>query len=97
MTHAVSRAPLVLSLDIETPRYKWTIASIILLACAAQIFAGTSLNLAIPRLMLTFGTDLATTQWVATALLHESFLTPPSSFGLSSAECVRLRLKTIYI
>jgi len=79
MTQAAPRAPLqtVFSLDTQTPRYKWFVASTILLACAAQIFAGTSLNLTIPRLMLTFGTDLATTQWVATGFLVSRTLMIP--------------------
>jgi DHA2 family multidrug resistance protein len=67
----------ILPLDTQTPRYKWFVASIVLLACAAQIFAGTSLNIAIPRLMLTFGTDLATTQWVATGFLVARTLVIP--------------------
>jgi MFS transporter, DHA2 family, multidrug resistance protein len=67
----------LLPLDRQTPRYKWTVASIIILACATQIFAGTSLNIAIPRLMLTFGTDLATTQWVATGFLVSRTLVIP--------------------
>ena len=79
MTPAAQRVDprAVLSLDSQAPRYKWFVASIILLACAAQIFAGTSLNLAIPRLMLTFGTDLATTQWVATGFLVSRTLVIP--------------------
>lgn len=86
MTQAAPRAPLqtVFSLDTQTPRYKWFVASTILLACAAQIFAGTSLNLTIPRLMLTFGTDLATTQWVATGFLVSRTLMIPLLGWLSS-------------
>ena len=67
----------LLSLDTQTPRYKWIVAGIVMLACATQIFAGTSLNIAIPRLMLTFGTDLATTQWVATGFLVARTLVIP--------------------
>ena len=67
----------ILPLDRQTPRYKWLVASIILLACATQIFAGTSLNIAIPRLMVTFGTDLASTQWVATGFLVARTLVIP--------------------
>jgi DHA2 family multidrug resistance protein len=79
MTQAAQRvySRSVFPLDSQAPRYKWYVASIILLACAAQIFAGTSLNLAIPRLMLTFGTDLATTQWVATGFLVSRTLVIP--------------------
>jgi len=36
------RSRTILLLDRQTPRYKWLVASIILLACATQIFAGTS-------------------------------------------------------
>jgi DHA2 family multidrug resistance protein len=71
------RSRTILPLDRQTPRYKWLVASIILLACATQIFAGTSLNIAIPRLMVTFGTDLAATQWVATGFLVSRTLVIP--------------------
>ena len=67
----------LLSLNTQTPRYKWLVAGIVLLACATQIFSGTSLNIAIPRLMVTFGTDLATTQWVATGFLVTRTLVIP--------------------
>lgn len=79
MTQAAPRFPLpsVLSLDPQTPQYKWLVAGIILLASATQIFAGTSLHLAIPRLMATFGTDLAATQWVATSFLITRTLSIP--------------------
>lgn len=66
-----------LRLDPQAPHYKWLIAGVILLASATQIFAGTSLNLAIPRLMVTFGTDLAATQWVATGFLVTRTLVIP--------------------
>ena len=66
-----------LPLDTQTPRYKWLVAGIIVLACATQIFAGTSLNIAIPRLMAAFGTDLADTQWVATGFLIARTLVIP--------------------
>jgi len=67
----------LLSLNTQTPRYKWLVAGIVLLTCATQIFSGTSLNVAIPRLMVTFGTDLATTQWVATGFLVTRTLVIP--------------------
>jgi hypothetical protein len=35
----------LLSLNTQTPRYKWLVAGIVLLACATQIFSGTSLNI----------------------------------------------------
>ncbi len=53
----------VLRLDRQAPYYKWLVASIVLLAGGTQVFTGTSVNLAIPRLMAVFGTDLASTQW----------------------------------
>lgn len=67
----------LLALDTDAPRYKWLVASIVLLACATQIFSGTSLNIVIPHLMVTFGTDLATTQWVATGFLVTRTLVIP--------------------
>jgi MFS transporter, DHA2 family, multidrug resistance protein len=79
MAQAAQRAlpHTILLLDTQTPRYKWLVAGIVLLACATQIFAGTSLNIAIPRLMVTFGTDLPTTQWVATGFLVTRTLVIP--------------------
>ena len=79
MVQAAQRAQpqTILLLDTQTPRYKWLVAGIVLIACAAQIFAGTSLNIAIPHLMVTFGTDLATTQWVATGFLVTRTLVIP--------------------
>jgi hypothetical protein len=35
----------LLSLNPQTPHYKWLVAGIVLLACATQIFSGTSLNM----------------------------------------------------
>jgi len=67
----------ILPIDTQTPHYKWLVAGIILLAGATQIFAGTSLNIAIPRLMVSFGTDLAATQWVATGFLVARTLVIP--------------------
>ena len=67
----------ILPIDTQTSHYKWLVASIVLFAGATQIFAGTSLNIAIPRLMVTFGTDLAATQWVATGFLVARTLVIP--------------------
>ncbi len=53
--------------DTETSYYKWLVAGTVLLAGATQTFAGNSVNLAIPRIMAAFGTDLTTTQWVSTS------------------------------
>ena len=65
-----------LRLDTQAPYYKWLVASIVLLAGGTQTFAGTSINIIIPRLMAAFGTDLGTTQWVATGfLLTRTFIT----------------------
>ena len=64
-----ARASTVLALDTEAPSYKWLVAAIVLVAGGTQTFAGNSVNLAIPRLMAAFGTDLATTQWVTTGFL----------------------------
>jgi EmrB/QacA subfamily drug resistance transporter len=79
MAQAAQRAHshTILLLDTQTPRYKWLVTGIIIMACATQIFAGTSLNIAIPRLMVTFGTDLPTTQWVATGFLVARTLVIP--------------------
>src|SRR4029450_2516805 len=74
---AQSQSWTILPIDTQTPGYKWLVAGIVLLAGATQIFAGTSLNIAIPRLMITFGTDLASTQWVATGFLVSRTLVIP--------------------
>jgi DHA2 family multidrug resistance protein len=49
----------------------------VLLAGATQTFAGNSVNLAIPHIMAAFGTDLATTQWIATSFLITRTLMVP--------------------
>jgi MFS family permease len=43
------------------------VAAIVLIAEGTNTFAGNSINLAVPRLMAHFGTDLAETQWVSTS------------------------------
>lgn len=73
-----ARAPYtILALDTQAPGYKWLVAAIVLLAGGTQTFAGNSVNLAIPRLMAAFGTDLATTQWVTTGFLITRTLVIP--------------------
>ncbi|ETX00386.1 MAG: hypothetical protein ETSY2_39185 [Candidatus Entotheonella gemina] len=67
----------LLPLNTQTPQYKWLITAILLLAGGTQTFAGNSVNLAIPRLMAAFGTDLATTQWVTTGFLITRTLVIP--------------------
>ncbi|ETX08503.1 MAG: hypothetical protein ETSY2_05005, partial [Candidatus Entotheonella gemina] len=66
-----------LRLDTQSAHYKWLVAGIVLVAGATQTFAGTSVNIIIPRLMSAFGTDLGTTQWVATAFLLTRTLVMP--------------------
>jgi DHA2 family multidrug resistance protein len=67
----------MLALDTQAPGYKWLVATILLVAGGTQTFAGNSVNLAIPRLMAAFGTDLATTQWVTTGFLIARTLVIP--------------------
>jgi DHA2 family multidrug resistance protein len=67
----------LLQFDTDAPRYKWLVAGIVLIAAATQTFAGNSVNLAIPRLMAAFGTNLATAQWVATGFLITRTLVIP--------------------
>jgi DHA2 family multidrug resistance protein len=67
----------VVGLNRQTPYYKWLVTGTVLLAGATQTFAGNSVNLAIPRMMAAFGTDLATTQWVATTFLIARTLMVP--------------------
>ena len=61
----------------QTTYYKWLVTGTVLLGGATQTFAGNSVNLAIPRIMAAFGTDLATAQWVATTFLIARTLMVP--------------------
>jgi EmrB/QacA subfamily drug resistance transporter len=67
----------ILRLDTQAAYYKWLVAGIVMVAGATQSSASTSVNLIIPHLMATFGTDLATTQWVATGFLLARTLIMP--------------------
>lgn len=67
----------ILPLNRQAPYYKWLVAGIVLIAAMTQTFAGNSVNLAIPRLMAAFGTNLATAQWIATGFLITRTLMVP--------------------
>jgi DHA2 family multidrug resistance protein len=67
----------IVQVDMQAPYYKWLVAGIVLLAGGTQTFAGNSVNLAIPRLMAAFGTDLAAAQWVTTSFLISRTLIIP--------------------
>lgn len=75
--HEHTQPSTVLRLDTQAPHYKWVVAAVILLAEGTGTFAGNSVNLAIPRLMAAFGTDLAATQWVTTGFLIARTLVIP--------------------
>lgn len=77
ITAESSQSYTLLALDTQAPGYKWLVAAIVLVAGATQTFAGNSVNLAMPRLMAAFGTDLATTQWVTTGFLITRTLVIP--------------------
>jgi DHA2 family multidrug resistance protein len=77
MDDATPLPPVVWRLSQRT-YYKWLVAGTVLLAGATQTFAGNSVNLAIPRIMAAFGTDLATAQWVATTFLIARTLMVPA-------------------
>jgi EmrB/QacA subfamily drug resistance transporter len=62
---------------MQAPHYKWLVVSLIMLSTLTQTFAGNSVNLAIPRLMAAFGTDLATAQWITTGFLITRALIVP--------------------
>ena len=74
---ATSQPKTFLQIDPQSSHYKWLVAAVVLVAGATQTFAGTSINLIIPRLMAAFGSDLATTQWVATGFLLTRTLIMP--------------------
>lgn len=76
-TTTASAPTTYLRLDTQAAHYKWLVAAIVLVAGATQTFAGTSVNIIIPRLMSAFGTDLGATQWVATAFLLTRTLVMP--------------------
>jgi MFS transporter, DHA2 family, multidrug resistance protein len=57
----------ILPIDTQASHYKWLVAAIVLIAEGTNTFAGNSINLAMPRLMDHFGTDLGATQWVSTS------------------------------
>lgn len=73
-----SQQQTVLRIDIQARHYKWLVAAVVLVAEGTQTFAGNSINLAIPRLMADFGTDLTTTQWVATGFQITRTLVVPT-------------------
>ena len=77
ITDTRRHATTLLALDTQAPSYKWLVAAVVLLAGGTQTFAGNSVNLAMPRLMAAFGTDLATTQWVTTGFLIARTLVIP--------------------
>jgi DHA2 family multidrug resistance protein len=76
MAYTIQAQP-VLQVNTQAVYYKWLVAGTVLLAGATQTFAGNSINLAIPHIMAAFGTDLATTQWVATGFLIARTLMVP--------------------
>ncbi|MCZ6875973.1 MAG: DHA2 family efflux MFS transporter permease subunit [bacterium] len=76
-TTPASQPTTLLRLNTEAKHYKWLVATIVLVAGATQTFAGTSINLVIPRMMAAFDTDLATTQWVVTGWLLARTLVMP--------------------
>lgn len=67
----------ILRVDTQAPHYKWLVAAIVVIGGATQVFAGSSVNLAIPRIMATFGAELATAQWIATGFLLARTLIMP--------------------
>ncbi len=68
----------LLQVDTQAAYYKWLVAGTVLLAGATQTFGGgSSVTLAIPRIMTTFGADLATTQWITTSYLITRTLMVP--------------------
>ncbi|ETW99237.1 MAG: hypothetical protein ETSY1_15775 [Candidatus Entotheonella factor] len=67
----------IMPVDTQAPHYKWLVATIVVIGGATQVFAGSSVNLAIPSIMATFGAELATAQWVATGFLLARTLIMP--------------------
>ncbi len=78
-TTSPEQATTLLPLDTQAPYYKWLVAGIVLMASGTQTFAGNSITLAIPRLMATFGADLAAAQSGASSFSsgHQPACSPP--------------------
>jgi DHA2 family multidrug resistance protein len=76
-TTQTAQASIIAGIDTNAAHYKWMIAATVLIAGATQTFAGNSVNLAIPRIMAAFGTDLATAQWITTSFLITRTLVVP--------------------
>lgn len=77
-TQLSADATTLLPLNTQAPHYKWLVASIILLASATQTFGGgSSVNIAVPRLMAAFGADLASAQWIVTGFFLTRVLVTP--------------------
>jgi DHA2 family multidrug resistance protein len=74
----------ILPIDTQANHYKWIVAAIVLIAEGTNTFAGNSINLAVPRLMAHFGTDLAETQWVSTSFQIARTLVVPALGWLGS-------------
>ncbi len=68
----------ILRIDPAAPHYKWFVAGTVLVAGATQTFGGgSSVTLALPRIMTAFGSDLATAQWIFTSYLITRTLMVP--------------------
>ena len=76
-----------LPLNTQPPQYKWLVTAILLVAGGTQTFAGNSVNLAMPRLMAAFGTDLATTQWMTTGWSANHLVSRPHVFHHHGDDC----------
>jgi hypothetical protein len=78
----------ILPINTQANYYKWLVAAIVLIAEGTNTFAGNSINLAVPRLMAHFGTDVAETQRVSTRTPFRFLKTPACSHGIH--RCVQL-------
>ena len=77
-TTSTTASRTILRIDTGAAHYKWLVAGTVLLAGATQTFGGgSSVTLAIPRIMTDFGADLATTQWITTCYLIARTLMVP--------------------
>src|SRR5258708_2731107 len=80
---------------LETTRlpYKWIVAIVVMFGAFMSILDQTIVNIALPQLQRTFGTDLSHVQWVLTGyILTQGIMTPTTAYFVT-----RLGSKRFYM
>ncbi len=61
--------------------YKWIVTLVVMIGAFMSILDQTIVNIALPQLQRTFGTDLSTVQWVLTTyILTQGVVTPTTAY-----------------